>query len=553
MADAVRVTFLGGLGEIGRNCAVVETRGRMVVLDCGVMFPDPDMPGIDLVLPDFSYLRDHVDAVEGVVLTHGHEDHTGGLAFLLRDLQVPVYGSALTLGLARNRVQEAGLEDRATFVEVVDGERRAVGPFEVEFIPVTHSVPHGFATAFHTPQGVVMHTGDFKIDLTPVDGRLTDLARIGAIASANGVRLLLSDSTNAEEPGFTESERTVGAALRRVFETRHGRRMIVTCFASHIHRVQQIVDAAVDSGRRVATLGRSMGKNLELARRLGILEIDDGVLIPIEDVDRLDPGEVCVLSTGSQGEPLSALSLLAAGESKWLHLGPGDVVVISAHPIPGNEWAVGRVIDRLHRRGAEVIHTGVEPVHVSGHARQGELQTMLALAKPEFFVPVHGEYRHLWNHARLATGMGVAEENVLLCEDGDSVVLTDGGVERGEEVPAGFLYVDGTVGDVGHGVLRDRRVLADEGMVMVVATVDAHAREVVTAPEIVTRGWVHAPEAEVLLDEASSVVRKALEEALAEGAVDHESLRRQARRALGKFVGERTRRRPMIVPVVVLV
>jgi len=525
----------------------------MVVLDCGVMFPDPDMPGIDLVLPDFSYLRDHVDAVEGVVLTHGHEDHTGGLAFLLRDLQVPVYGSALTLGLARNRVQEAGLEDRATFVEVVDGERRAVGPFEVEFIPVTHSVPHGFATAFHTPQGVVMHTGDFKIDLTPVDGRLTDLARIGAIASANGVRLLLSDSTNAEEPGFTESERTVGAALRRVFETRHGRRMIVTCFASHIHRVQQIVDAAVDSGRRVATLGRSMGKNLELARRLGILEIDDGVLIPIEDVDRLDPGEVCVLSTGSQGEPLSALSLLAAGESKWLHLGPGDVVVISAHPIPGNEWAVGRVIDRLHRRGAEVIHTGVEPVHVSGHARQGELQTMLALAKPEFFVPVHGEYRHLWNHARLATGMGVAEENVLLCEDGDSVVLTDGGVERGEEVPAGFLYVDGTVGDVGHGVLRDRRVLADEGMVMVVATVDAHAREVVTAPEIVTRGWVHAPEAEVLLDEASSVVRKALEEALAEGAVDHESLRRQARRALGKFVGERTRRRPMIVPVVVLV
>jgi ribonuclease J len=553
LADAVRVAFLGGLGEIGRNCAVIETQGRMVVLDCGVMFPDPDMPGIDLVLPDLTYLREHADAVEGVVLTHGHEDHTGGLAYLLRDLEVPVYGSALTLGLARNRVQEAGLEDRARFIEVTDGERRTVGPFEVEFIPVTHSVPHGFATAFHTPQGILLHTGDFKIDLTPVDGRLTDLARIGAIASAQGVRLLLSDSTNAEEPGFTASERTVGAALRRVFETRHGRRIIVTCFASHIHRVQQIIDAAVDGGRRVATLGRSMSKNLELARRLGILDIDEGVLVPIEDVDRFDPGEVCVLSTGSQGEPLSALSLLAAGESKWLRLAPGDVVVISAHPIPGNEWAVGRVIDRLHRRGAEVIHTGVEPVHVSGHARQGELQTMLALAKPEFFVPVHGEYRHLWNHARLATAMGVAEDNVLLCEDGDSVVLTDAGIERGAEVPAGFLYVDGTVGDVGHGVLRDRRVLADEGMVMVVATVDPHAREVVGAPEIVTRGWVHAPEAEVLLDEASSAVRKALEEALAEGALDHESLRRQARRALGKFVGERTRRRPMIVPVVVLV
>jgi ribonuclease J len=553
LADPVRVTFLGGLGEIGRNCAVIETRGRMVVLDCGIMFPDPDMPGIDLVLPDLSYLRDHADAVEGIVLTHGHEDHTGGLAYLLRDLAAPVYGSALTLGLARFRVVEAGLEDRATFIEVADGERRSVGPFEVEFIPVTHSVPHGFATAFSTPQGVILHTGDFKIDLTPVDGRLTDLARIGAIASGGGVRLLLSDSTNAEEPGFTASERSVGAALHRVFETRHGRRMIVTCFASHIHRVQQVVDAATDGGRKVATLGRSMAKNLELARRLGILHIDDDALIPIEDVDRYEPGEVCVLSTGSQGEPLSAMSLLAAGESKWLHLGPGDVVVISAHPIPGNEWAVGRVIDRLHRRGAEVIHTGLEPVHVSGHARQGELQTMLSVVRPEFFVPVHGEFRHLWNHARLATGMGVAEDNVMICEDGDSIVLEDSGASRGDPVPAGYLYVDGTVGDVGHGVLRDRRVLADEGVVVVVATVDTHAGEVVSAPEIITRGWVHAPEAEELLEEASTVVRRALEEALAEGATDHESLRRHARRALGRLVGERTRRRPMIVPVVVTV
>jgi len=553
LADPVRVTFLGGLGEIGRNCAVVETAGRMVVLDCGVMFPDPDMPGIDLVLPDLAYLREHADAIEGVVLTHGHEDHTGGLAYLLRDLAAPVYGSALTLGLARVRIAEAGLEDRATFVEVMDGERRAVGPFDVEFIPVTHSVPHGFATAFSTPQGVILHTGDFKIDLTPVDGRRTDLARIGAISATQGVRLLLSDSTNAEEPGFTPSERSVGATLRRVFETRPGRRIIVTCFASHIHRVQQVVDAAVDGGRKVATLGRSMAKNLELARRLGILTVDDAVLVPIEDADRYEPGTLCILSTGSQGEPLSALSLLAAGESKWLHLGPGDVVVISAHPIPGNEWAVGRVIDQLHRRGAEVIHTGVEPVHVSGHARQGELQTMLSVVRPEYFVPVHGEFRHLWNHARLAAAMGVPEDNVLLCEDGDGIVLEDGGVRRAEPVPAGFLYVDGTVGDVGHGVLRDRRVLADEGVVVVVATVDTHAREVVTAPEIVTRGWVHAPEAEALLDEASAVVRAALEEALADGATDHESLRRHARRALGRLVGERTRRRPMIVPVVVTV
>jgi len=553
LPDPVRIVFLGGLGEIGRNCACLELGGRIVVLDCGIMFPEPDMPGIDLVLPDFSYLREHADAVEAVVLTHGHEDHTGGLAFLLRDLSVPVYGSALTLGLARNRVEEAGLGDRAKFVEVADGERRPIGPFEVEFIPVTHSVPHGFATAFHTPQGVILHSGDFKIDLTPVDGRLTDLARIGTLAAGPGIRLLMSDSTNAEEPGFTDSESQVGATLRRLFAVHAGRRLIVTCFASHIHRVQQVADAAIANGRKVATLGRSMAKNVELARRLGLLDLAPEHVIDVEQVDDMDPGKVCVISTGSQGEPLSALSLMAAGESKWLHLRPEDVVVISAHPIPGNEWAVGRVIDGLYRRGAEVIHTGVEPVHVSGHARQGELMVLLSVARPEWFIPVHGEYRHLVNHIELATRMGVHEDKALLCEDGDSVVLGDNGLRHGDSVPAGFLYVDGTVGDVGHGVLRDRRVLAEEGVVVVVATVDPHAGEVVGAPEIITRGWVHAPEAEALLGEASDVVRRALEKALADGATDHEILRRAARKALGKLVGERTRRRPMIVPVVVTV
>jgi ribonuclease J len=553
LPESVRVSFLGGLGEIGRNCAVIEVDGRMVVLDCGIMFPDADMPGIDLVLPDLSYLRDNADKVEGVVLTHGHEDHTGGLAYLLRDLSVPVYGSALTLGLARNRVDEAGLTDRATFVEVQDGEKRTVGPFEVEFIPVTHSVPHGFATAFHTPQGILLHSGDFKLDLTPVDGRLTDLAHIGALADGPGIRLLLSDSTNAEEPGFTDSESNVGATLRRLFAVHNGRRLVVTCFASHIHRVQQVIDAALACDRKVATLGRSMAKNVELARRLDLLHVPDDAFVDVEDIDSLEPGRVCVVSTGSQGEPLSALSLMAAGESKWLKLRPGDVVVISAHPIPGNEWAVGRVIDRLHRRGAEVIHTGMEPVHVSGHARQGELQTLLAVSRPEWFIPVHGEYRHMVHHARLAVKMGVDEDKALLCEDGDSVVIADDGVWRGDDVPAGFLYVDGTVGDVGHGVLRDRRVLAEEGVVVVVATVDPHEAEVVSAPEIITRGWIHAPEAEELLEEASQVVRTALEKALADGAVDQETLRRHARKALGKLVGERTRRRPMIVPVVVIV
>jgi ribonuclease J len=553
LAEPVRIVFLGGLGEIGRNCACLEMAGRILVLDCGVMFPEPDMPGIDLVLPDLSYLRERADAVEAVVLTHGHEDHTGGLAYLLRDMAVPVYGSALTLGLARNRVSEAGLEDQAHFVAVEDGERRAIGPFDVEFIPVTHSVPHGFATAFHTPQGVILHSGDFKLDLAPVDARFTDLARIGALASDPGIRLLLSDSTNAEEPGHTESETTVGATLRTVMASCVGRRVIVTCFASHIHRVQQVVDAAVGAGRKVATLGRSMAKNVELARRLGVLSVPDGALVDVEDVDTMDPGSVCVVSTGSQGEPLSALALMAEGASKWLHLRPGDVVIISAHPIPGNEWAVGKVIDGLHRRGAEVVHTGIAPVHVSGHARQEELRTLLSVAGPEWFVPVHGEYRHLVNHVRLATAMGVDEDHAVLCEDGDVVVLDDDGIRRGEPVAAGFLYVDGTVGDVGHGVLRDRRVLAEEGVVVVVATVDLHAAEVVCPPEIITRGWVHAPEAEALLGEASDAVRVELEKALADGAADHESLRRHARRALGRFVGERTRQRPMIVPVVVTV
>jgi ribonuclease J len=552
-AEPVRVVFLGGLGEIGRNCACIEVDGRILVLDCGIMFPDADMPGVDLVLPDFSYLRENADRVDGVVLTHGHEDHTGGLAFLLRDLAVPIYGSAFSLGLARNRIDEAGLADRAQYITVTDGERRRIGPCDVEFIPVTHSVPHAFAVAFHTPQGVLLHSGDFKLDLLPVDGRRTDLARIGALASGPGVRLLLADSTNAEEPGFTPSESTVGVTMRRVFVAAAGHRVVVACFASHIHRVQQVIDAAVASGRRVATLGRSMGKNVDLAVRLGILSIPDGTLVDIDDVDRLSDGQICVISTGSQGEPMSALSLMATGDNKRFHIEDGDVVVISAHPIPGNEWSVGRVIDDLYRRGAKVIHSGAEAVHVSGHARQGELQTLLSVARPDTFVPVHGEYRHMVHHAAIARSMGVPDDQVLLCEDGDAVRLDADGLHRDGAVPAGYLYVDGTVGDVGHGVLRDRKLLSEEGVVMVVATVDLHRKALSGSPEIATKGWVYAPEAEELLDEASQVVADALVQAMSDGARDVDVLGRHARKALGKLVGDRTRRRPMIVPIIMAV
>ncbi|MGA8726562.1 MAG: ribonuclease J [Acidimicrobiales bacterium] len=550
----VRVVFLGGLGEIGRNCACIEVDGRILVLDVGIMFPDPDMPGVDLVLPDFTYLRENAERVDGIILTHGHEDHTGGLAYLLRDFSVPIYGSELTLALARNRVDEAGLGDRAQFVAVRDGERRRIGPCDVEFIPVTHSVPHAFATAFHTPQGVILHSGDFKIDLHPVDERRTDLARMGALADDPGIRLLLSDSTNAEEPGFTPSESTVGATLEKVFLARPDRRLIVTCFASHIHRIQQVADAAIAGGRVVATLGRSMEKNVALARRLGVLHIPDASIVEIEDIDDLEPGKVCVLSTGSQGEPMSALARLATGENRSLSLAEGDVVVISAHPIPGNEWSVGRVIDGLHRRGVEVIHSGVQAVHVSGHARQGELAMLMSVTRPEFFVPVHGEYRHMANHVRLAASMGITGDRALLCEDGDAVRLDASGLRRDGTVPGGYLFVDGsTVGDIGRGVLRDRMVLAEEGVVMAVATVDCKREEVVGVPQIVTRGWATDHENDALLEEARAEVTKALELALSAGNSDHETLNRVVRKAVGKLVGERTRQRPMIVPVIVTV
>ena len=549
----VRVVFLGGLGEIGRNCACIEVDSRIIILDCGIMFPDPDMPGIDLVLPEFTYLHDRRDRVDGIVLTHGHEDHTGGLAYLLRELQAPIYGSELTVGLARHRVEEAGLAERTRFVSVRDGETVEIGGVGVEFIPVTHSVPEAMAIAFHTPQGVILHSGDFKLDLQPVDGRRTDMSRMGELARTEGVRLLLSDSTNAEEPGFTESESTVGVTLRRVFAAHTGKRMVVACFASHMHRVQQIIDAAVANGRKVATLGRSMGKNVELGQRLGIISIPDGMHVDIEDVDTVPAGEMCVISTGSQGEPMSALSLMATGDNKWLRIDKDDVVVISAHPIPGNEWSVGRVIDDLYHRGAEVVHSGAEAVHVSGHARQGELRTLMAVTTPECFVPVHGEFRHMVHHARLALSMGIDPAKVLLCEDGDVIQLDQKGIQRDGRVPAGYVYVDGTVGDIEHGVLRDRQKLAEEGVVMVVVTVDKQKRTLSCPPVVETRGWVYAPEAEELLEEASQVVGAAVTQALRDGAHDIEVLSRHTRKALGKFVGERTRRRPMIVPVVLMV
>ena len=550
MAQPVRIYFLGGLGEIGRNCMVLEQDDKLMLIDCGLMFPDADMHGIDLVLPDFTFLRENADRIVGCVATHGHEDHVGGLQFLLRELSFPIYGSMVTLGLARNRIEEAGLLKKTELITVRDGERINIGPFDVEFLPVTHSVPHAHAVIVHTPQGVIVHSGDFKLDLTPVDDRRTDLARLGELSKTVGIRLLMCDSTNAEEHGHAPSEKSVGAVLHQLFHEHRDRRIITASFASHIHRVQQIIEAAIDNGRKVCLMGRSMQKNIGLAIDLKLINVPASVFVDVEKVDDFAPEDICIISTGSQGEPMAALSLLSRGESRWFKVGERDTIILSSHAIPGNEGNVNRVIDGLVRAGAKVVHSGIADVHATGHAQADELKTYHSILQPEWFVPVHGEYRHMRAHAELAIVMGAAPDHVLQATDGDVLELSDDGLAFHSKVPASYLFVDGIVGDVGHGVLRDRKVLAEEGVVVIVATVDSSSHKVINGPEVITRGWVYAPEADALLDEAEAHIEKALVKALDDGITDIDGLERVVRKAAGKFVSDRTKRRPMIVPVV---
>ena len=550
MAQPVRIYFLGGLGEIGRNCMVLEQDDKLMLIDCGLMFPDADMHGIDLVLPDFTFLRENADRIVGCVATHGHEDHVGGLQFLLRELSFPIYGSMVTLGLARNRIEEAGLLKKTDLITVRDGERINIGPFDVEFLPVTHSVPHAHAVIIHTPQGVIVHSGDFKLDLTPVDDRRTDLARLGELSKTVGIRLLMCDSTNAEEHGHAPSEKSVGAVLHQLFHEHRDRRIITASFASHIHRVQQIIEAAIDNGRKVCLMGRSMQKNIGLAIDLNLINVPASVFVDVEKVDDFAPEDICIISTGSQGEPMAALSLLSRGESRWFKVGERDTIILSSHAIPGNEGNVNRVIDGLVRAGAKVVHSGIADVHATGHAQADELKTYHSILQPEWFVPVHGEYRHMRAHAELAVVMGAAPDHVLQATDGDVLELSDDGLAFHSTVPASYLFVDGIVGDVGHGVLRDRKVLAEEGVVVIVATVDSSSHKVINGPEVITRGWGYAPEADALLDEAEAHIEKALVKALGDGITDIDGLERVVRKAAGKFVSDRTKRRPMIVPVV---
>ncbi len=550
MASPVTITFLGGLGEIGRNCAAIETEGRIVVLDCGQMFGGDDLPGVDAVLPDFTWLIENKDRIDACIATHAHEDHIGALPYLLKHMSFPIYGSAFTLGMVRHKLKEAGLIDKADLREVHDGDRMNVGPFDCEFLPVTHSIPSGNITAFHTNQGVILHSSDFKLDLTPVDGRRTDLSRIGALANDPGIRLMLADSTNADSPGASRSETDVGRVLKSLVRDQEGRRVIVASFASHIHRLQQLADAAVATDRVLVTLGLSMRRNVKLAREVGILRIPDASIRDIEAIDDLDPAKTLIVCTGSQGEPRAALTQMAIGQSKWLKLDPNDTIVFSSHPIPGNEAAVATVRNGLARHGARVFHSGQVDVHTSGHGKQQELQTLHSVAVPEWFVPVHGEYAHLVAHKELAYRMGMPEDRVVFCEDGDQIVLSDEGIEHLGSVGGAHLYVDGTVGDLGNTVLGDRRTLGDDGFVAVVVHIDMERGEIIAGPDVVSRGWVETP---ALIGHETAVadaVEQDLMSALDDPEVDLDRLAQIARRAAGRTVSDRTRRRPMIVPVV---
>jgi len=526
--------------------ASVEVDGRVALIDVGLTFPDAEHFGIDLILPDWSRLRARADDVHCVVITHGHEDHMGALPFFLRDFPgVPVYGTKLTLGLIAAKLEEHP-DVEADLREVEAGERLETGPFDIEFIGVTHSIPDGMAVAFHTPHGTILHSGDFKLDQTPIDGKPTDLPHLAQLGD-DGVALLLADSTNADHPGHVPSERRIGKTLRDVFADADGR-IIVTTFASHIHRVQQVIDASVEAGRKICLVGRSMVRNMPIARDLGYLHYDDSDVVELGEVTGAERDRVVIICTGSQGEPYAALSLMAAGQHRQIQLEAGDTVVMASSVIPGNESAIYRTINGLFRQGARVVHKGIADVHVSGHAAADELKFFHNIVRAAAFVPVHGEYRHLLAHAHIARQTGTPDDQVVVCEDGDTVLLEDGRVRRGESFQPGRVYVDGLgVGDVGNAVLRERGKLSEEGICVAVVQVDQHTR-VVDTPRVFQQGVIYEREQSDLLDHAAKMLS---EELSGVGDGDPAVVRRTVSSALGRFWNERTGRRPVILPIVV--
>jgi ribonuclease J len=549
--DKLLIFALGGVGEIGKNMYVVQYGNDIVVIDSGLKFPEEDMLGIDIVIPDIGYLTENKDKIRGILLTHGHEDHIGGLPYVMKQLNVPLYGTKLTLGLVETKLKEANLLGETKRILINADSELTLGSIKATFFKTNHSIPDSVGVALETPEGIVVHTGDFKFDQTPVNEQYADIHRMAEIGK-KGVLVLLSDSTNAERPGYTGSERSVGIEIEDVFR-KAKQRVIIATFASNIHRIQQVIDAAVATRRKVTVIGRSMVNVVSIASELGYLHIPDGMLIEPEEVNKLAADRVVILSTGSQGEPMSALTRMARSTHRKVDILPGDTVIIAATPIPGNEKYVGRTVDELFRIGANVIYGpgSITGVHVSGHGSQEELKLMLNIMKPKYFIPIHGEYRMLRQHATLAEAVGVAKEDIFVLDNGDTVEIQGGVARKGSKVQAGNILIDGLgVGDVGNIVLRDRKLLSQDGILVVVVTLGKQDGKILSGPDIISRGFVYVRESEGLLDEANRIVSNTLNKLMNENINEWASLKTHVKDALGRFLYEQTKRRPMILPII---
>ncbi len=546
----VKIIPLGGLNEIGKNMTVIECCNDMFIIDCGLAFPDTEMPGVDIVIPDFTYIEKNRDKLRGIVLTHGHEDHIGGLAYLLKKVNVPVYGTKLTLALVDGKLKEHGLSGKVNLIVTAPRKTIKMGCMAVEFIKVNHSIPDAVGMAIHTPAGVIVHTGDFKVDYSPINGEIIDLARFGELGS-KGVLALMADSTNAERLGYTQSERTVGESFEKLFAKGEGKRIIIATFSSNIHRIQQIVDCAKRYGRKIAVFGRSMVNVITTAIELGYLDVPKGIMIDIDMMNRYVSSEIVLITTGSQGEPMSALTRMAMNDHKKVNITPSDFIIISATPIPGNEKFVTKVVNELMKSGAQVVYEAMYEVHVSGHACREELKLIHALTRPKFFIPVHGEYKHMKKHAELAKEMGMPEENIIIGEIGN-VIETDGTkINVVSQVPAGKVLVDGLgVGDVGSIVLRDRKHLAQDGLIIVVIGIERASNTVVSGPDIISRGFVYVRESEELIDSAKAVLEHTLKSCSTQELREWNYIKTRMRDDLSDYIYERTKRSPMILPII---
>ena len=545
----VKIIPLGGVNEIGKNLTAIEYKNDIVVIDCGLKFPDEDMFGIDLVIPDITYLIKNKEKVSGIFLTHGHEDHIGALPYVLRQLNVPVYGTKLTLGIVETKLKEHGLLSSTELIRVKPRDVIRLNSVSVEFIKTNHSIADSVAIAVHTPLGVVLHTGDFKIDYTPIDGELMDFARFAELGK-KGVLAMMADSTNVEKQGYTKSERIVGESLTRIFGKTKGR-IIIATFASNIHRIQQIIDAATVYGRKVAVSGRSMENIINVAIELGYIEVAENTLVPIDAINKYNNDQIVIITTGSQGEPMSALSRMASAEHKKVNIVEGDTIIISATPIPGNEKLVSKIVNQLFKKGAEVIYGSAENIHVSGHACQEELKLMQTLIKPKNFIPVHGEYRHLKQHGELAIKLGLNPKNVVIPEVGNVIEVNRSGIRKSGTVISGQIFVDGLgVGDVGNIVLRDRKHLSQDGILTVVVTLSKDNKIIVAGPDIISRGFVYVRESEGLIDEAREIVRNTLLECEEKNITDWATLKSNVRDELRSYLYEKTKRKPMILPII---